>query len=131
LCVSVLGSAAVLYRNTRIEPQSLESGRFTFSALRVKIRARIFKLLRGPGIDSKESILPAYVAWRAGMNIPNTVYEIFIGTNVTIHFLFIIILSFLLFSLLGMLFFILVFEKLRDAHDKTLVCKNRKSKKIV
>jgi hypothetical protein len=27
---------------------------------------RIFKLLRGPGIDSKESIPPAYVAWRAG-----------------------------------------------------------------
>ncbi len=29
-------------------------------------RARIFKLLRSPGIDSKESIPPAYVAWRAG-----------------------------------------------------------------
>ncbi len=29
-------------------------------------RARIFKLLRGPGIDSKESIPPAYIAWRAG-----------------------------------------------------------------
>ncbi len=27
-------------------------------------RARIFKLLRSPGIDSKESIPPAYVAWR-------------------------------------------------------------------
>jgi hypothetical protein len=26
----------------------------------------IFKLLRSPGIDSKESIPPAYVAWRAG-----------------------------------------------------------------
>jgi hypothetical protein len=24
-----------------------------------------FKLLRSPGIDSKESILPAYVVWRA------------------------------------------------------------------
>ncbi len=30
------------------------------------IRARIFKLLRSPEIDSKESIPPAYVAWRAG-----------------------------------------------------------------
>jgi hypothetical protein len=30
------------------------------------IRVRIFKLLRTPGIDSKESIPPAYVAWRAG-----------------------------------------------------------------
>jgi hypothetical protein len=29
-------------------------------------RARIFKLLRAPGIDSKESIPPIYVAWRAG-----------------------------------------------------------------
>ncbi len=31
-----------------------------------KVRARIFKLLRSPKIDSKESILPAFVAWRAG-----------------------------------------------------------------
>ena len=29
-------------------------------------RAQIFKLLRRPGIDSKESITPAYVAWRPG-----------------------------------------------------------------
>jgi hypothetical protein len=29
-------------------------------------RARIFKRLRSPGIDSKESIPPAYEAWRAG-----------------------------------------------------------------
>jgi len=29
-------------------------------------RAGILKLLRSPGIDSKESIPPAYVAWRAG-----------------------------------------------------------------
>jgi hypothetical protein len=28
--------------------------------------ARIFKRLWSPGIDSKASILPAYVAWRAG-----------------------------------------------------------------
>ncbi len=28
--------------------------------------ARIFKLLRSPGIDSKESIPPAYVAWWSG-----------------------------------------------------------------
>ncbi len=28
--------------------------------------ARIFKCLWGPGIDSKEWIPPAYVAWRAG-----------------------------------------------------------------
>jgi hypothetical protein len=29
-------------------------------------RARIIKFLRSPGIDSKESFPPAYVAWRAG-----------------------------------------------------------------
>jgi hypothetical protein len=29
-------------------------------------RARTFKCLWGPGIDSKESIPPAYLAWRAG-----------------------------------------------------------------
>ncbi len=29
-------------------------------------RARTFKCLWGPGIDSKEWIPPAYVAWRAG-----------------------------------------------------------------
>jgi hypothetical protein len=32
-------------------------------------RARIFKRLRGPGIDSKESITPAYVPWRAGLYV--------------------------------------------------------------
>ena len=31
-----------------------------------QIRARIFKHLRSPEIDSKELIPPAYVAWRAG-----------------------------------------------------------------
>ncbi len=29
-------------------------------------RARICKRLRSPGIDSEDSILPAYVAWQAG-----------------------------------------------------------------
>ncbi len=32
----------------------------------MKNRARIFKCLWGPGMDSKESIPPVYVAWRAG-----------------------------------------------------------------
>jgi hypothetical protein len=31
------------------------------------LRDGIFKLFRIPGIDSKESIPPAFVAWRAGM----------------------------------------------------------------
>jgi hypothetical protein len=30
------------------------------------LRARIFKRLWSPGIDFKELIRPAYVAWRAG-----------------------------------------------------------------
>ncbi len=29
-------------------------------------RDGIFKLLRSPGIDAKESIQPTYVAWRGG-----------------------------------------------------------------
>jgi hypothetical protein len=33
---------------------------------REEIRARIFKRLWSPGIGSKASIPPAYVAWRAG-----------------------------------------------------------------
>jgi hypothetical protein len=33
----------------------------------VLYRARIFKRLWSPGIDSEESISPVYVAWRAGM----------------------------------------------------------------
>jgi hypothetical protein len=32
----------------------------------LQIRDDIFKLLRRPGFDSKESIPLAYVAWRAG-----------------------------------------------------------------
>jgi hypothetical protein len=31
------------------------------------VRDGIFKLLRSPGLDSEESSLPAYEAWRAGM----------------------------------------------------------------
>jgi hypothetical protein len=31
-----------------------------------RVQGRIFKLLRSPGIDSKEAISPAYAAWRAG-----------------------------------------------------------------
>ncbi len=36
---------------------------------KITFRARICKRLRSPGIDSKESIPPAYVVWRAGMTI--------------------------------------------------------------
>ncbi len=37
-----------------------------YEFLHMKYRGGIFKLLRSPGIDSNESIPPAYVAWRAG-----------------------------------------------------------------
>jgi hypothetical protein len=45
----------------------LNRGLSAFKAVRRRMvtRARIFKLLRSPGIDYKESIPPAYVAWRA------------------------------------------------------------------
>ncbi len=38
-------------------------------------RARIFKCLLGPEIDSKEWIPPAYVAWRAG-----TITQLLLGS---------------------------------------------------
>ncbi len=41
-------------------PGTTQSGKLLCSS------ARIFKLLWSPGIDSKEWIPPAYVAWRAG-----------------------------------------------------------------
>jgi len=37
--------------------------------------ARIFKRLRSPGVDSKESIPPAYVAWRAGTSNIGLLYR--------------------------------------------------------
>jgi hypothetical protein len=36
-----------------------------WSTADMQFREGIFKLFRSPGIDAKESILPAYVAWRA------------------------------------------------------------------
>jgi hypothetical protein len=39
----------------------------TFSFTNRRKLRRYFKLLGSPGIDSKESIPPAYAAWRAGM----------------------------------------------------------------
>ncbi len=42
------------------------SSSHSFTCANTKIRARIFKLLRSSRIDSKESIPPAYVAWRVG-----------------------------------------------------------------
>ncbi len=38
----------------------------TYTSERCEARDGIFKLLRSPGIESKESIPPAYVTWRAG-----------------------------------------------------------------
>ncbi len=48
-----------------VVPDRLDGGLFcTF--LRCDVRARICKRIRSTGIDSKESIPPTYVAWRAG-----------------------------------------------------------------
>jgi hypothetical protein len=46
-------------------PSNMESGEIPRGIS--GIWARIFKRVWGPGIDSKEWIPPAYVAWRAGM----------------------------------------------------------------
>jgi hypothetical protein len=40
-------------------------GEFSF----LLVKARIFKLLKSPRINSKESISPTYVAWRTGKTI--------------------------------------------------------------
>jgi hypothetical protein len=39
---------------------------FVYHANRILSRARVCKRLRRPGIDSEDSIPPAYVEWRAG-----------------------------------------------------------------
>ncbi len=51
-----------------ITPPSRTGGTSTIGTrfFGVFLRARIFKRLWSPGIDSKASIPPAYVAWRAG-----------------------------------------------------------------
>ncbi len=43
---------------------SLAPGLTPHGRLDITHRARICKRFQGPGIDSKESTLPAYVAWR-------------------------------------------------------------------
>jgi hypothetical protein len=48
------------YPNAELQRMSTEGAHSTL------YRARTFKCLWGPGIDSKELIPPAYVAWRAG-----------------------------------------------------------------
>jgi hypothetical protein len=44
---------------------SLAAGLIPHGRLDITQRARKYKRLRSPGIDSKESTLPAYVAWWA------------------------------------------------------------------
>jgi hypothetical protein len=50
---------AKLHRLTESIPGLIKS-------LENRHRARTCKRLRSPGIDSKESVAPTYVAWRAG-----------------------------------------------------------------
>jgi hypothetical protein len=49
-----------------------ENGKLKKGRKRVGVghRAGIFKLFWSPGIDSSESISPAFVAWRAGTTTP-------------------------------------------------------------
>ncbi len=54
------------FASVAITTPDLRVRKFLFSTPR-QTRARISKLLMGPGIDSRESIT-AYVAWQAGMN---------------------------------------------------------------
>jgi hypothetical protein len=49
--------------NERTEPKCGGGAQNTRS------RARIYKHLRSPGIDFKESVPPAYVAWQAGIRM--------------------------------------------------------------
>ncbi len=51
----------------RLFLQLLDQLRFyTRHGIHTRVRGRICKRLWSPGIDSEESISPAYVAWRAG-----------------------------------------------------------------
>jgi hypothetical protein len=61
------GTATLSEKNGSSQEQTLsrEQVKFTHTSLHVS-RAQIGKLLRSPGIDSKESTPPAYVAWWAG-----------------------------------------------------------------
>ena len=52
------------------EDQECENGSISTLMTNLMHRDGIFKHLRRPGINSKESILPAYVAWRAGTTTP-------------------------------------------------------------
>ncbi len=55
-----------ILRSPRIDSQPGGPVRQVYLMYRPPTRARICKRLRSPGIDSEESITPAYVAWRAG-----------------------------------------------------------------
>jgi hypothetical protein len=48
-------------------------------------RARIFKLLRSPRIDSKESITPAYVAQRTGATTLAQPHRLFKYSSTAVH----------------------------------------------
>ncbi len=56
------GQNSALHRHHQREPRQ----DCCLSPLQYHSWARIFKRVWGPGIDSKEWIPPAYVAWRAG-----------------------------------------------------------------
>ncbi len=64
-CITAACSALMLsFYSTLTETES--SLNMKNIVMWVVCRAHICKHLRGPGVDSEESILPTYVAWRAG-----------------------------------------------------------------
>jgi hypothetical protein len=66
-CQSYLSQAII--GNTLLQLSSFTPSLWLHFYIYVQLRARICKSLRRPGIDSENSIPPAYVAWRAGTQI--------------------------------------------------------------
>ncbi len=68
LCLNPCGRVSVTYRSKCRGCKWTRQAQLGLSRRirRAGFRARIFKLLRSPRIDSKEPIPPAHVAWRAG-----------------------------------------------------------------
>jgi hypothetical protein len=58
--------AARVYTKKQKNAKKPKSKQPVRSNAKIYVRDGILKLLRSPGIDSKELISPVYVAWRAG-----------------------------------------------------------------
>jgi hypothetical protein len=69
-CIKVRWHDVTLFYLSYIHSYMLTFTHPAFAKTKCKYRARIVKLLRSPGINSKASIPPAYVAWRASTRYP-------------------------------------------------------------